>query len=343
MTNILKFKFKYNRLTLVIAFLIIFTLASLLTIDKALADQESYESVYVSQSFGTTVTIGQTFGVTIVMRNNSEGNWVRSEEYKLGSQNPQDNVTWRDGRVALPAAVIGPGETATFRFDATAPSSPGRYNFQWRMLREHVTWFGDSTPNVEINVRECDPAEWYGVPQCSACTSNGTFQAECSDWGSGGPSWTECWHHCEGVPSATCSLTASPSSVSYNNSSTLSWSSTNASSCSASGDWSGSKGTSGSESTNNLTSNSSYTLNCSGEGGSGSCNTSVSVGAPSAAVTISCSPQTIPYNTSANVTWSSTNASSCTIFPTDWTGTSGSQSTGNLTSSQTYTVTCAGF
>lgn len=142
---------------------------------------------------------------------------------------------------------------------------------------------------------------------------------------------------------ATCSLSANPSTVDYNKKTRLRWTSTNASSCSASGDWSGSKGTSGSESTNNLTSNSSYTLNCSGEGGSGSCNTSVSVGAPSAAVTISCSPQTIPYNTSANVTWSSTNASSCTIFPTDWTGTSGSQSTGNLTSSQTYTVTCAGF
>ena len=59
-------------------------------------------------------------------------------------------------------------------------------------------------------------------------------------------------------------------------------------------------------------------------------------------VSISCSPGTIPYNSSANVSWSSRNTSNCTVSPTGWTGKSGSQSTGNLTSSQTYTVTCTG-
>ncbi len=53
-------------------------------------------------------------------------------------------------------------------------------------------------------------------------------------------------------------------------------------------------------------------------------------------------PITIPYNTAANITWTSTNANSCTISPTGWTGTSGSQLTGNLTSSETYTLTCTG-
>ena len=55
-------------------------------------------------------------------------------------------------------------------------------------------------------------------------------------------------------------------------------------------------------------------------------------------------PITTAYNTSANLTWTSQNANSC-IASGAWSGsksTSGSQSTGNLTSSKTYTITCSG-
>jgi len=55
-------------------------------------------------------------------------------------------------------------------------------------------------------------------------------------------------------------------------------------------------------------------------------------------------PITIAYNASANLTWTSANANSCTASG-DWSGnknTSGSQSTGNLTASKTYTITCTG-
>jgi len=55
-------------------------------------------------------------------------------------------------------------------------------------------------------------------------------------------------------------------------------------------------------------------------------------------------PITINYNTAASLTWISQNADSCTASG-DWSGsklTSGSESTGNLTSSKTYTITCTG-
>jgi hypothetical protein len=53
-------------------------------------------------------------------------------------------------------------------------------------------------------------------------------------------------------------------------------------------------------------------------------------------------PITIPYNTAATLSWTSSNATACTASG-DWSGskpTSGSESTGNLTSSKTYTLTC---
>ncbi len=56
-------------------------------------------------------------------------------------------------------------------------------------------------------------------------------------------------------------------------------------------------------------------------------------------------PITISYNTSANITWSSTNVDSCVASGGTWAGprpVSGFESTGNLTVSQTYTLTCTG-
>ena len=57
-------------------------------------------------------------------------------------------------RVSLNAADnIAPGQQKTFTWTVHAPSTPGQYNFQWRMLREGVTWFGDSSANALISVQ----------------------------------------------------------------------------------------------------------------------------------------------------------------------------------------------
>ena len=130
----------------------------------------------------------------------------------------------------------------------------------------------------------------------------------------------------------------------------MSWVSTNADSCTASGDWSGSKPTSGSEDTGNLTSSKTYTITCTGAGGSASDSVTVNVSGQPIPPTVdikangSDGPITIDYNTSATLSWTSTNADSCTASG-DWSGskpTSGSEDTGNLTSSKTYVITCTG-
>ena len=66
------------------------------------------------------------------------------------------------------------------------------------------------------------------------------------------------------------------------------------------------------------------------------------VSAPTAM--ISASPLTVPYNTPSFLNWSYANATSCTITPPGTIGgyptASGSVSTGNLTVSRTYTISC---
>jgi hypothetical protein len=71
----------------------------------------------------------------------------------LGSVNPSNNATWGMARVYLAAAdSIAPGQQKTFAWTVTAPTTPGMYNFQWRMLQEGVVWFGSSTTNMVIEV-----------------------------------------------------------------------------------------------------------------------------------------------------------------------------------------------
>ncbi|MES3032331.1 MAG: hypothetical protein V4699_03780, partial [Patescibacteria group bacterium] len=51
---------------------------------------------------------------------------------------------------------------------------------------------------------------------------------------------------------------------------------------------------------------------------------------------------TIPDGTSTIITWSSTNTTSCTVTPGNWTGVSGSHSTGILTANAEYDLNCTG-
>jgi hypothetical protein len=51
-------------------------------------------------------------------------------------------------------------------------------------------------------------------------------------------------------------------------------------------------------------------------------------------------PITINYNTPATLSWTSGNATTCTVNPGGFTGISGATSTGNLTVTQVYTLFC---
>jgi hypothetical protein len=148
------------------------------------------------------------------------------------------------------------------------------------------------------------------------------------------------------IASPTVTLSAIPSSIAMNGSSTLRWSSTNATSCTASVDWSGARNPSGFANQNNLTSDKTYTLICSGPGGSASDSASVSVAATPTTPTlnISASPSQVAYNGSTTLSWSTVGVDTCNASGS-WTGnrnTSGSTSNSNLTASQTYTLTCNG-
>lgn len=106
---------------------------------------------FISQNVPTTMVPGQSYPVSITINNIGTTTWTAQDGYKLGSQNPENNITWGVNRVGVPNTVL-PGQEITFSGNIRAPINAGLYNFQWRMLRELVQWFGDYTPNVSVKV-----------------------------------------------------------------------------------------------------------------------------------------------------------------------------------------------
>src|ERR1035437_6975966 len=93
------------------------------------------------------------------------------------------------------------------------------------------------------------------------------------------------------TPSPTATISASPTSTTSGQSSTITWSSTNDTSCTASGGWTGARATSGTQSVAPTT-NTTYSISCTGAGGTSSVqSTTVSVSAP----VVSFSSQPIIY------------------------------------------------
>ena len=149
------------------------------------------------------------------------------------------------------------------------------------------------------------------------------------------------------TPTPTATLSSSTSSVEVNTDFTLTWSSTNATACSASGDWSDSIATSGTKTFSESTAGSkTYTITCTGAGGSATDSATVTVTNPAApTATITSNVSSVLVNNSFTLTWSSTNATSCTASGSwsDSIATSGTQSvTETETGIKTYTITCTG-
>src|SRR5262245_9959528 len=106
---------------------------------------------FVSQPDPPVLYARQKVNVSVTMHNTGGSNWTSTADYYLGSLFPENSTTWGLNRAGV-GAVVEPNQQRTFTFEITAPSSPGTYDFAWRMLRENVEWFGAPSPLVQISV-----------------------------------------------------------------------------------------------------------------------------------------------------------------------------------------------
>lgn len=102
------------------------------------------------------IKTGIPFEAIVKVKNTGNVDWKTTNGFKLGSANPQDNVTWGKNRVNLPGTVKT-GSTATFVFVATPPTIAGSYPFSWQMTQEGKSWFGAvCSTNNPIVVHQAD-------------------------------------------------------------------------------------------------------------------------------------------------------------------------------------------
>ena len=145
----------------------------------------------------------------------------------------------------------------------------------------------------------------------------------------------------------TASLNASPTTVNFNGSTTLSWSSANTTACTASDGWSGNKSTSGSETVGPLTADTTFVLQCTAASGATvtrSVTVNVLSAAPEPTVSIEANPTTVSEGGFASLSWSSANATACDAGGS-WSGpksVTGSESVGPLDEQSVFTLTCTG-
>jgi uncharacterized membrane protein len=121
-------------------------------------------AAFVSQSVPTSMNAGQNYPVVVTMKNNGTTTWAAGA-YMLGSQNPQENMTWGINHVVL-LNPVAPNSDVTLSFNVRAPSTPGSYSFQWQMMQDGAGFFGATTPNTSVSVTS--PA---GTPPVITTTS----------------------------------------------------------------------------------------------------------------------------------------------------------------------------
>ena len=312
-------------------------------------------SVMVSATPSTVASGGGTtlnWTVTNAASCTASGGWTGSKA--LSGSEARSGLT---STTTYTLSCTGAGGTASqsVTVTVTPPSAPPSPTISLTASPTAVANGGTSTLNWSTaNASSCTAAGgWAGTKALSGSeartglTTTTTFTLTCN--GSGGAtasqSVTVSVSPPVSPPPPSVSLTAAPSSVANGGSTTLAWSASNATACTASGGWSGTKALSGSEARSGLTSTTTFVLTCTGAGGSGSQSVTVNVAPPNPPPTLalSATPNALVQGNASTLSWSTTNATSCAAAG-DWTGTkatSGTQSTGALSTIKTYTYTLA--
>ncbi|HEX8130206.1 MAG TPA: PKD domain-containing protein [Pyrinomonadaceae bacterium] len=162
-----------------------FTYSTIVSTAVTVTNPSANGATFISHDVPTTMNAGLKYTVSVTMKNTGTKTWTAADLHRLGPQNPQDNNTWGVTRVNVPMTVA-PHGSAVFTFVVTAPSAPGAYNFQWRMLQDAVEWFGDFTPNVVVNVAAAATGSCTGTVPCDGLATlsydTGTNHVNSAGW-----------------------------------------------------------------------------------------------------------------------------------------------------------------
>ena len=163
-----------------------------LTVAGALPAQAADNSQVVSHTLPTSLVCGESRQVSITFKNTGTTTWTAAGNYKLGPVGDQDDL-YSSGRIPLPSGVsVAPNQNYTFELTLTAPTTPGTYFTDWRMIHVGSGWFGAiASRNVTVSCAGNDAdVDSQNLPATLGCGSQ-TYQASVTMRNTGGTTWTQ--------------------------------------------------------------------------------------------------------------------------------------------------------
>jgi hypothetical protein len=144
-------------------------------------DEVCLDAECIETNIPKVMSVGRNYEISITMKNKGAEPWTQFNAFRLGSQNPQDNLIWGLNRVEIESGSIsiGKGENYTFVFNVTAPNTSGTYDCDWQMVKEYVSWFGSvcrKMVKVELNCIDDDNDTYFAYHPVECPSGN-----DCND------------------------------------------------------------------------------------------------------------------------------------------------------------------
>jgi len=163
------------------------------TPNVAITTKTGENATFVSQTVSTTMNSNVYYTCNVTVKNAGSTTWDATN-YRLASINPTSNTRWGISHVKLLAGeTVAPGATKSFTFQVKAPATLGANDFQWQMRKTSapVGNFGESTPNVSVNVVLGDQAQFISQSVPSTMSKGVTYTVSISLKNTGTTTWDD--------------------------------------------------------------------------------------------------------------------------------------------------------
>jgi endonuclease/exonuclease/phosphatase (EEP) superfamily protein YafD len=152
------------------------------------------DAMVIEADLPSTLSCGQSYRASVTMQNTGTTTWTEAEAIRLGAIGNSDDLGG-PGRIYLPAGLsVLPNEGYTFTMTLTAPTTPGTYVTDWRMLREGVAWFGQAVArDVQVDCLPpgVDDAMVIEADLPSTLSCGQSYRASVTMQNTGSTTWTE--------------------------------------------------------------------------------------------------------------------------------------------------------
>jgi len=149
-----------------------------------------YDSEYISDTIPGAMVAGEVRTVQITFKNKSV-RWDEAHAFRLGAVGDSDPFSATRHTIV---GIIENNDTYTFSVQFAAPTTPGTYTTDWRMVRDMFAWFGQTlTKEVTVSgsgataTPTSTPTQTpLPDPRFYNALQNGGFENDFTNWVAGG-------------------------------------------------------------------------------------------------------------------------------------------------------------